>query len=173
MHNAGSKPPAHHTDISIILISLQIIMRINHIDHWWIHVPCAARNPMNRYQARPKSLPIIDIWLHLPAKCSGHIGLGHVSTRSMNCLKRTYWRWYNQKAVPIHQQEEISYCHNTYQTVITCVTIPLWSNTYVLPSAPQGVLSWNGRDSKMRFTRAEHWLIALRVEEIRWCLEGY
>ena len=169
IHNAGSNPSAQHTDVPIILISLQIIMIINRIDHWWIH---EFKNPVNGCQARAKSLPCICIWIPLPAKCSGHIGVGHVSTWSLNCLKRTHWR-YNQKAVTIHHQHEISYCHSNHQTVITCLTVSPQSNTYVLPSAPQSVLSWNDRDSQMRFTHAEHWRIALQVEETHWCLEGY
>ena len=30
-----------------------------------------------------------------------------------------------KKAVPIHQQHELSYCHSTHQTVITCLTVSL------------------------------------------------
>ena len=46
---------------------LQIIMIINHIDHWWIHAHCAAKGPVNGYQARTKPLSCINIWKPLPA----------------------------------------------------------------------------------------------------------
>ena len=54
--------------------------------------------------------------------------------------------------LPVYHPRTVGF----HQTVITCLTVSPQSNTYVLPSAPQSVLSWNDRDSQMRFTHAEH-----------------
>ena len=159
MHNVGSKPPAQHTDNPMIQISLQIIMIINHIDNWWIHVPCATKGPVNGHQSRIKPLSFIDIWIPFPAKCSSLICLGYVSKWSLNCLKWTHWRYYLQKAVPTHQQHELSYCQSIHHIVITCLTylnkatMP-WILCVHLPNCP--VLKWHKpRFSKMIITHAE------------------
>ena len=68
MHNTISKPSAQHTDIPFILISLQIIMIIKHIDHCWIHVPCDAKEPSEWVSTRTKPLSSIAIWILLPDK---------------------------------------------------------------------------------------------------------